>query len=427
MDFIIEKKKGRLLKKISITVLIIIIVLASFGAGMYFSQKDKVLENLAKEEVIYLGKLKGKYSEPEKDKLAQDINFDLFWKVWDTLKLEYVDRKELNDKEMFYGAIKGMVASLGDPYTVYLDPKLAKDFEEDLSGKFEGIGAEIGIRNEILTIISPLEDSPAYKAGLKAGDQIYYINGESTLGISINEAVKRIRGPKGEAVVLTIAREGADQLRDISITRDVIVIESVKKEIINDEDSGKKIYKIKITNFNGDTLDQFNQAISDVIKENPDGVIIDLRNNPGGYLDTSIEVASEWIEDGVIVSEQYSNSSTKDYGARGRARLKDYNTVLLVNQGSASASEIVAGALKYHNKATIVGQKTFGKGSVQALREFTDGSSVKITIAKWLTPDGVNINQDGIEPNIEVEMTIDDYENENDPQLDKAIEILTNN
>jgi carboxyl-terminal processing protease len=414
-----EKNKKSKLKIFGVLFLAVILVLVGFGAGLYLAGQNEVVREMAKKEAVYLGKVLDKYSQPRKGILTQDINFDLFWDVWDTLEREYVDREKLNEKELFYGALGGMVEAVGDPYTVFMDPKLALEFEESLTGTFEGIGAEIGIRKEVLTIIAPLSGMPAEKAGLRAGDKVYAIDGESTAGITIEEAVKKIRGPKGTDVTLTISRDGLESAEDITITRGTIVVKSVNTELRNDN-----IFVIEITNFNNDTLSLFNEAVNEIIKADPRGVILDLRNNPGGYLDTAVEVASEWIEDGVIVTEEFDAENKNEFLARGRARLKDYKTVVLVNQGSASASEIVAGALKDYGKAAIVGMRTFGKGSVQTLEEFEDGSSIKITVAKWLTPKGNYINEQGITPDAEVEMTLEDYEEGRDPQMEKAVDVL---
>ena len=399
-------------------VLFIIIITTSFGAGMYFSKKNEIISELAKDEVVYLGKLTGKYSQAD-GVLTQDIDFSLFWDVWDALKKDYVDQADINEKEMFYGALRGLVASVDDPYTVFMDPLLSKEFEDDLAGTFEGIGAEIGIRDQILTIIAPLDGMPAQIAGLKAGDKVFAIDDESTMGISIDAAVRKIRGAEGTDVTLTISREGMDEVENITITRGVIVVKSVNTELRDDD-----ILVVKITNFNGDTSNLFNDAVREILSKDPKGVILDLRNNPGGFLDTSIEVSSEWIEEGVVVIEQFSDDRQNEYLSRGRARLKDYLTVVLVNEGSASASEIVAGALRDHEEATIVGMQTYGKGSVQSLQEFSDGSSAKITVAKWMTPNGSSINKEGVTPDVVVDLTIEDFEADLDPQMDKAVEIL---
>lgn len=434
MKYIIQEKtcaersrsKNKVFKRIAGIVLVLILAVVCFGAGMYVARKNEAVKELADKEVVFLGKVLGKYSQAPEDKLIQDIDFDLFWDVWDILHEEYVDQNELNEKEMFYGALRGLVASLEDPYTVFMNPQIAREFEEDLAGTFEGIGAQIGIKNDILTIIAPLEGMPAEKAGLMAGDKVYEIDKESTAGITIDEAVNKIRGPKDTQVTLTISRDGFEKAEEIVITRGLIIVKSVRTELLGEdtESQDDDIFVVKITNFNDDTRDLFNNAVKEIIKHNPAGVILDLRNNPGGYLDTAIEIASEWVEDGVVVIEKFSEEEKNEYLARGRARLKDYSTVVLVNQGSASASEIVSGALQDYNKADIVGMQTFGKGSVQTVSNLDDGSSVKITVAKWLTPNGNCISEQGIMPGEEVDLTIEDYEADKDPQMEKAIEIL---
>ena len=413
-----EKKEKRKICWSKIFGLVILIAFA-FVAGVILAQKSEIVRQFTLKKVEYTGQVLNKYGLIPKDKLSKDVDFNLFWNVWDLLHKQYVDKGNLNEKKMFYGAMRGMVAALGDPYTVFMDPKNAEEFANDLAGIFEGIGAEIGIRKEILVIIAPLVDTPAAKAGLKAGDKIYAIDGVSTAGMTVDEAVNKIRGPKDMEVILTISRDGIAKAKDVKIKRGVIVVKSV-----NTESRSDGIFVIKITNFNNDTLYLFKQAVSKIIEANPKGIILDLRNNPGGYLDTAVEVASEWIEDGNIVTEKFTEEKKNEYLARGRARLKDFSTVVLVNQGSASASEIVAGALKDFGKATIIGKETFGKGSVQTMEELSDGSSVKITVAKWLTPKGNCINDHGIMPDIIVELTEEDYTNLKDPQLDKAIEML---
>jgi len=296
MHFFEEEKTSKL-KKVSAGILVTLLVLASFGLGMYLPGKSEVIKELAKKEAVYAGKVLGKYNTSD-NVLTQDVNFALFWEVWDTLKKEYVDKDKLNEKEMFYGAIKGMVASAGDPYTVFMDPKIAQEFADDLAGTFEGIGAEIGIRKDVLTVVAPLADSPAEKAGLKAGDKILTIDDMSTAGITVEEAVSKIRGPKDTNVTLAIYREGMEKPTDFTITRKQIIVKSIKTEKRNDG-----LYVIKINSFNDDTYDLFSRAVAEIIKDKPKGIILDLRNNPGGYLDTAVEIASSWIEDGIIVDE----------------------------------------------------------------------------------------------------------------------------
>jgi len=414
-----DRDQGGFLKKASLVVLILIFLLFSFLAGMYVSKTNEAFGEFAKKESIYLGKLTGKYNEDNQGELSTDIDFSLYWELWDTLKAKYVDRDKMEDKRMFYGSLKGLASSLGDPYTVFLDPKNSQEFSESLSGTFEGIGAEVGMRDDVLTVIAPLDGMPAQKAGLLTGDKIFSVDGESTLNMTIDEAISNIRGEKGTVVTLTIYREGMEETKDIKVTRDVIRVNSVTTRM---EDNN--IFVIKISNFNEDTINLLNKAIIEILVKNPDGIVLDLRNNPGGYLETAIEVASEWVEEGVVVLERFSNDQEIGYQARGIARLKDYSTVVLVNMGSASASEIVAGALKDYGLATIVGVKTFGKGSVQALQSFKDGSSAKITVAEWLTPNGDSINKEGVTPDEEVEYTLENFKEGKDPQMERALEIL---
>ncbi len=386
-----------------------------FLAGAYLATKNNVIGQIAEKEVLYLGSIVGKY-EKQDGKWVQNANFDLYWEVWDLLKSDYVNKDSLADKQLFYGSLEGLVSSLDDPYSEFMDPQENKQFEEDMSGTFEGIGAEIGIRDDLLTVISPIEGTPAQKAGIMAGDKILEINGESTQGMDINEAVSKIKGPKGTEVVLSIFRNGFDDIKEFKIIRDVISIKSVSYEKLDNN-----LFLIKINSFNGDTNYLFSQAIREVLTQDPDGIIVDLRNNPGGYLEVAVMMLGEWINGEVAVIEQFANGKTTEYLADGLNRLKNYSTVILINGGSASASEILAGALRDYNKATIIGEQSYGKGSVQMVKNLTDGSAVKITVAKWLTPKGQNIDEEGIKPDQEVELTYDDFENNRDPQLEEAI------
>jgi carboxyl-terminal processing protease len=340
----------------------------------------------------------------------------LFWEAWQIVANTFVDKDKLDGQALFYGSLKGLVEATGDPYSVYMTPEENKEFTTDMSGQFEGIGAEIGLKNEIVTIISPLEGMPAEKAGLKAGDQIAKINGEITAGFSVMQAVNKIRGPKGTAVKLTIFRQNVDKPLDFTITRSLIVIKSVRTEMTKDN-----IFIIRVSSFNDDTENLFYQAVSEAQVLKPRGLILDLRNNPGGYLNTAISMASYWVKDNTVVMERFGDGQTINHPAVGTADLAGIKTVVLVNEGSASASEIVAGALQDYNLATIVGAKTFGKGSVQTLKELSDGSAIKITAAKWLTPKGKSIDGAGITPDVAVEAKAED---KTDRQKQKAIDII---
>lgn len=350
----------------------------------------------------------------------REIDVDLFSDVWNILHSEHINKNKINDQDLFYGAISGMVSAMDDPYTIFLDPQLTEDFNQELDGTFYGIGAEIDKRDDFLVVIAPLPDTPADRAGLKAGDKILAIDQKETFEMSVDEAISLIRGDKGTAVVLTIFSEGDSSTRDVSIVRDKINVPSVVYTL---EDN---IAVIRLTHFNSDTSQDFSRIAQKVIAQNPKGIILDMRNNPGGYLDTAVSIASYWVPVGqVVVRESFSDKSNDhDYQAVRQVDLSQFKTIVLINQGSASASEIVAGALQDYDLAEIVGQTSFGKGSVQQLVPLGDGSSVKVTVAKWLTPKGRTIEDEGIVPDIEADLTIDDYNNDIDPQLDKAKELI---
>ncbi len=348
----------------------------------------------------------------------KSVDFKLFWNVWESLENRFY-KQPLSQEKLFYGAVKGMTAATGDPYTVFFDPTSAAEFNRELEGKFEGIGAEIAIKHDRLTVVSPLAESPAERAGLRPGDVILAIDKVDTATLSLEDAVSRIRGPKGTTVVLTILTKGVSETKDAQVKREEIIVKTVQWEIV----AGNVAY-VRIFSFNEDTIDDFKTTVSAVIKKNSSGIILDLRSNPGGYLDSAVKMASYWIPEGVIVEERFSDGAKDSYKAVGQARLEDQKTVVLVNEGSASASEIVAGALQDYGKATIVGEQTFGKGSVQDYSSLEGGSALKITIAEWLTPKGNSINEIGIKPDIVVPMSVEDVNNDMDPQLERAIELL---
>ncbi len=349
------------------------------------------------------------------------IDFSLFWKVWELLKDKYVDRTGLDARELFYGAIDGMLAATGDPYTTFFSPEENREFNEDISGVFEGIGAEMGMKDNIITIIAPLEGMPAEKAGLLPGDKIVKIDDVASSGYSLDEAVKRIRGAKGTSVKLTIFREGDEETRDITVERGIISVKSVRSET----KEGNIAY-IRVSRFGEDTDALFTEAVKKAASDQSKGVIIDLRSNPGGFLDTAVEMASFMLPSGqIVVIEEDGAGKRKELKARGGDILSALPTVVLINEGSASASEILAGALRENrDNVTLIGKKSYGKGSVQELIPVGKDTAVKITVARWLTPEGHQINKAGISPDIEVGMTAEDRENKRDPQLDRALEEL---
>lgn len=359
---------------------------------------------------------------------SSEVNFDQFWQIWNTIKERHVDQP-ISDKDLFYGAIKGMVEGIGDPYSVYFPPVEAEEFAKDLNGEFDGIGAEIGIREEQLVVVAPLPGSPAEIAGLKPLDKILAIEENDTRGISLEKAVSLIRGKKGTAVKLTVMRSDSNDIEEISIVRDVINIPSVAWNTYEEDYA-----YLRIGYFNDNTVKEFDKAVEEIIAAQPKGIILDMRRNPGGFLDASIQVASEWVEKGIIVSERLTSGEEKVHESVGKHRLKDFKTIVLIDDSTASGAEIVAGALQDYDKATLVGIKTFGKGSVQSFDGLSDGSALKLTIAKWFTPSNRAIDHEGIMPDVIVEeMFVEEKTDENaestfvDKGLEKAVELLKSN
>lgn len=359
----------------------------------------------------------------------QTIDFDLFWKVWDTLENRYYDKKKIVPGKMVYGAISGMVSALGDPYTVFLPPDDNKLVQEDLRGNFDGIGIQIGYIGTQLAVIAPLPKSPAEAAGIEAGDLIIEIKDEKkgidtdTSRMSIPDAVNIIRGKAGTKVTLVLVREGEVKPLEVEITRQTIDVPSVTLEFLPKESGGidKTIAHLKVLKFGGETLDEWNEKVTQVLTE-PQAklIVLDLRNNPGGYLQGAVDLSSDFLETGeVVVIEEGSDGHREESKVTRIGKLRSYKTVVLVNKGSASASEILAGALRDNKKIKLVGQSTFGKGTIQEPQQINGGSGLHITISKWLTPNGTWVNDKGLAPDISVE---NDDDSTNDEQLLKAIE-----
>lgn len=352
---------------------------------------------------------------------AETVNMQLFWDAWNILSSNYVDPHALVTEKMIYGAIKGMVNSVGDPYTSFMNPKENKEFRDSLQGHLEGIGAELTLRNGMLTVISPLKNSPAQKAGLQPEDIIYEVDGESTEDMTLEQAVMKIRGEKGTSVVLTVLRQNHRDPIDITIVRDMININSIDWRL---EDN---IAVIEINQFGDTTQQEFSKAVSEIAAKRPDGVILDLRYNGGGYLNGAVDIVSEFLEKEKVVTIKKRNPEDDEViYVSGQARMTNVPLAVLINKGSASASEIVAGAIQDHNRGVIIGEKSFGKGTVQTVENLVGGSSLRVTIAKWFTPNDQNINEEGITPDIVVERTLEDLEAGRDPQLDAALEYLKN-
>jgi carboxyl-terminal processing protease len=349
--------------------------------------------------------------------LPADLNYSSVEEVYDALKKNYDG--ELDEQALLDGIKQGLANASGDNYTEYLNAGDARDFNEELNGTFSGIGAELGKEEQALVIIAPIAGFPAEKAGLRAQDIITEIDGESAIDLSVTEAVKKIRGPAGSKVALTIIRDGQERL-EVEITRATINIPSVESEILEGE-----IGYLKVSRFSDDTAQLARDAAQDFKKHTVKGVILDVRNDPGGLLDASVDLASLWLDNGqVVLQEKRNGVVVRTYDARGQSVLAGVPTVVLINEGSASASEIVAGALKDHGAATLIGTTTFGKGSVQQLVKLPGDGVLKVTIARWFTPNGQNIDKEGIEPDQKVERTSEDYTANRDPQKSAALEFL---
>lgn len=360
------------------------------------------------------------------DKPVEDVSLDEFWHVWNLLDQKFVSGSttdNLSNEDKVRGAIEGLVASYGDPYTVYLPPVDAAAFEEDISGNFGGVGMEVGIRDGVITIIAPLEGTPAEKAGLLSGDRIITIDGESTDRMSIDAAIKLIRGEPGTDVVLSIYREGLTEFKEVVVTRAIIDIPTVKTEIKDG------VFVVSLYNFNALSEMKMQTAMREFVTSGADKMIIDLRGNPGGFLQSAVSIASYFLPVGkVVVEENFGRDEKEDmlYRSSGKT-LREFapdSVVVLVDRGSASASEILAGALSAHGVATLIGEDTFGKGSVQELMELGDGSSLKVTVARWLTPDGVSISDGGLKPDIVVPRDPEKMAAGEDVQLDAALSFL---
>lgn len=365
----------------------------------------------------------------------EGVDLSPIWKAWRIMDEKFVPASvpERNasstepepvgtpEERRVYGMIQGLAESLGDPYTFFLPPVEQKQFSEDLSGEFSGVGMEIEIKDELLTVVTPLKGTPAEKAGVKPGDIVLEIDGVSTKGLDITNAVNRIRGPKGSTVVLKMMREGWGEPKDVNVVRDTINL-----PIVDTEDKGNGIYMIALHNFTANSPQLFREALRDFVESGNNKLILDLRGNPGGYLEAAVDMASWFLPSGkVVVTEDYAgHEDNVDYRSRGYDVFnQNLKLVILVDKGSASASEILAGALKAHGKAQLVGTNTFGKGSVQELVPITEDTGLKITVARWLMPDGKQIPHDGIVPDVEVKIP-EDNKAPADPQMDKAIELL---
>lgn len=397
------------LRQAHITALVIIGMVGMFGSGIavgeYLQKKEAPLE-LSREEQ------------------GSDVDLDPFWTALDVLNEKFVSTTASStvptNEDKVWGAIEGLAASYGDPYTTFFPPKEAEQFEEEVRGDFSGIGVEIGIKENVLTVIAPLKGTPGERAGLKAGDFILKVDDKFTAGMTVEKAISLIRGPKGTPVLLTVKQNGTT--KEVSIIRDTIIIPTVDTKLRDDG-----VFVISLYNFSANSPSLFRNALREFLMSNADKLVLDLRNNPGGYLEAAIDMASWFLPTGKVVVTEDSNGKapTKTHKSIGYDIFNNnLKMVILINEGSASASEILAGALHDHGIATLVGEKSFGKGSVQELVEITPETSLKVTVARWLTPKGKSISESGIVPDVEVKLSKEDAEKKNDVQLEKAAEIL---
>lgn len=409
-------------RSITRTVLGIVGVLAIFFLGNYLGENSKAV--------------RGQVAIPNEINLT-DEQFAPFWKVWKVLDEKHVLATSTDSQERIWGAIQGLAGSQNDPYTVFFPPEENEIFKSDIAGNFEGVGMEIGLKDGVLTVIAPIKGSPADRVGVKAGDKILKIGDQSTLDLPVDRAVKFIRGPKGTPIKIIFAREGVNEPLEKTIIRDVIDIPTIETQIkpgsstanassgIGLRDDG--IFVIKLFSFTAQSPDLFRKALRDFVQSGSHKLIIDLRGNPGGYLDAAWDMASWFLPLGkTIVTEDFGGKRPNQvYKSKGYNIFnKDLKLIILVDSGSASASEIFAGAIQEHGVGKLLGIKTFGKGSVQELVPITQDTSLKVTIATWLTPSGHNLSNEGLAPDYEVKVTQKDIDAKIDPQMNRAVEIL---
>jgi carboxyl-terminal processing protease len=419
--------------RIQVIQLIIIIAIAFVG-GYYFG-----INKINLDWKNYRPLLSVSSKEPPSGLI--NIDFNEFWLVWQKLAVNYYDKSKLDQQKMLNGAISGMVEALGDPFTLYLPPVQNNNFKQGLAGQFSGIGAELGLKEKDIVVISPLDGSPAEKAGVKAGDIISAVNGQSTAGWNLSQAVDKIRGPKGTEVTINVMHKDNKQKADIKIVRDVITVKSVAMDIRNAQCSDKgcnliakgdpctkndcvEFAYIRLSQFGDNTNKEWGslvKGISDKIKKDSKikGIVFDLRNNPGGYLADATFISSEFLPKGNVVVSEDTGVSQESMNVNRDGLLLTPKLVVLINKGSASASEIVSGALRDHKRAKIVGETSFGKGTVQAAEDLGGGAGIHITIAKWLTPGGTWVNGKGLTPDVSV--ALDAKDPTRDTQLEKAV------
>lgn len=400
----------------SINIRFVLIIVLAFVLGWQTGHKDVLVKwESYKPTVSVINR------EPPQN---IDVDFKLFWDTWDLVSKEYIDKKAIDPNKLFYGAISGMVAAIGDPYTVFLPPDQQKSSKEELNGSFDGVGIQLGFdKDKRLVVVAPLKGTPAEKAGIKPKDMIVKIGDKDTNGISLPEAVKLIRGPKGTKISLTTFRDGGADTNNYDLTRETIVVKSVESSF-KETPNGKKVAVIKLSRFGERTEDEWVQSVDEIVNSKADSLILDLRNNPGGFLEGAVFVVSEFIEGGDAVLQEDNEGKKVPYKVNRSGKLTKIPMIVLINKGSASASEIVAGALQDRKRAKLVGEKSFGKGTIQQAMELPSNTGIHITVSKWLTPNGRWVNAlEGLDPDVKIEAG-DEEDATKDLQMDKAIELL---
>jgi len=400
-------------KKYKVILIVLVLIVVSFCLGIYV---EKTKQNTSSINPIVI---------TSSSTVATGASMDPFWQTWNILDQKFVythkNAKKITDQDKVWGAIQGLTAAYGDPYTVFMPPAESKNFDTDISGNFEGVGMELAVKDKNIVVVAPLKDTPAYNAGVLKGDIVLSIDGTSTASMSVDDAVNLIRGKAGTVVTIKFAREGKAQPIEIKMIRSVINVPTVDTEIKGD------VFIIRLYNFFAPSADEFRTALRSFYESGKPKLILDLRGNPGGYLESAVDMASWFLPLGQpVVEENFGpNIDEQVYRSKGYDIFNsNFQMIILADSGSASASEILAGALQEHKVAKIVGTKTFGKGSVQELIKVTPDTSLKVTVARWLTPNGISISDGGLTPDYEVEMSADDVAKNKDPQMDKAISLL---
>ena len=408
----------RFLRNITLVVLPLLTFILGWQVGVRLEQEN-LEQAYGKLEEVYTGGVGSGdlFTDPE-----HEVDLTLLWSVWKLLLKHYIVPEDVRPTPLLFGAVRGLVRAVGDPYTTFMSPEENTDFRQALNGELQGIGAQLTMRDEQVVIVAPLKGSPAEKAGLEADDIVVKVDDGAIDGLSLDQVVHRIRGPKGTSVTIGVVREGHPDVLSFTIERDDIHVPSVEHEIKKTQ-TGTVAY-IAINQFGDGTTHEVTEALKTLLREEPEGVVLDLRFNGGGYLEGAVEITSLFLPKGKVVSVERRDSNPQPFYVSGRPIAPVIPLVILINRASASASEIVAGALQDHGRAIIVGMKSFGKGTVQEVIDLPGGSSLRVTTSRWLTPNGRDLGKEGVEPNVVIDRTREDFEAKRDPQLEKAMEVL---